>query len=354
MTRTVVGIAAMTIGALALLDCSMVRVTSDPRGAALYYSETGTPPWRPWPPGRKQPATTPKVRFLWPEPYVYLRAAEGGYYPEEPVFLDARMFRSQRIHFDLEKSFDQLQRDQGYVWFRGEWMTPEEKFRRQQEEIGLYYYERTNEWVSAEELAHRVAEEQREQGFVRYKGNWVKPEEEGLVEYKGRWMKPEEAEIRRLIDEEVQRIVQSGDTFPFEIERIGPTFTAGAQMRVADLTGHPLEVLLSGPESQRVEVSSYNSITMVLEPGTYTLTILQADQPPAPAAVDTRMLETKSRYSAVYRGLGEDVALPPVDVPPLEPPPTFSPGKDVDGLEMPGAETGGQAMDRPLPPANRQ
>jgi len=290
---------------LALGGCAMVTVTSEPSGAEISYSLTGMPPWSAWPPGRTKPHLTPARQTVGAEPYYFLRVSKEGYHPAPPAFVDAGPLRRQKLHFQLEPTsatFVQLQRARGLVWFEGRWVRPEEKglveyrgrwvrpadkFKFEQEAKGLILYAEEKRWMTPREKEDLEAARRQAQGFVRFKGQWLTPRE---------------VDIQRGIDQQTQQIATSSPTFELRIERIGAVFTTDAELRVTDLTGHLLEVLLSGPQSRSAQVPPYNSVMIQALPGTYTLVIRQAERAGGLVGVGKAALETKGRYSTAYRG----------------------------------------------------
>lgn len=319
---------------MSLAGCASVKITSDPSGAEIYYSETGIEPWKPWPPGSDQPQSTPDTKVTKPEPFLYVRVEKDGYYPVRPVFLDAGILRRQRVHFLLDQTFRQQQLDKGLVIYQNEWITPEEKFQREQEAKGLFLHEPSGRWVTEPEMEALKAEAKRAAGYVWYLDAWVKPEEEGLVQYKTRWMKPEEAERQRRIDRRVQDILASGKTVPLQLTRTRPTVTEGTQLWIADLTGHPLEVLISGLVSQEDVVLAYNKVTLESEPGTYTVVLRDMDRPEVPASVVTMEFKTKQSYSWAYHGPNSPTKASVVE--PTQPRPVEVPGLIPDSLAPEG------------------
>jgi len=310
-----------------LAGCAMVSVESTPPGAEVVCSPTGMPPWKPWPggiPERKRlihrvfhilhikyndtqkPTKTPAKRIVRAERYYFLRVHKDGYFPVKPAFVDVGPFRRQRFVFHLQptpETFARLQRERGFVFYKGrwvkpqaeglveykgKWMRPEEKFRLEQQAKGLVFYEAEGRWVTPAEKERLEAERMRAKGFVRFKGRWVSPQE---------------AELERLIDRQAERFAASSKTLTLRVERIGPVFSPNPQLRVADLSGHPLELLLSGPQSHRVRVEPYKSVAVQTLPGTYTLVLVEADRKGVPPAVGVLYLLPKNRYSANYRGI---------------------------------------------------
>jgi len=316
----------------ALGGCAMVTITSEPSGAEITCSRTGQAPWKPWPPGAAKPALTPARRPIRSDPYYFVRVQKEGYHPVQPVFLDAGPMRRQRAQFQLEPTpelFARRQQERGLVLFegrwvepkkqglveyQGKWMRPAEKQRLEMQARGMVFYEPQARWMTPKQIEALEAKQKQDQG---------------LVFYKGQWMKPFQADLQKLVDERAEKTAASSATFELRIERIGPVFTAGAELRITDLAGHPLEVLLSGPESHLAYVLPYNSMTTQTLPGNYLLVVRQADSRTGVAAVARVRLEAKSRYSATYRGVPvvrpKSFVLPRPGEIRIEPPPAGPP-----------------------------
>lgn len=306
------------VGCLAVFHgCSMVTITSEPQGAEILYSPSGGAPWRPWPPTKAEletppeqqaavakPKTTPEHEITPPEPYYYVRVQKDGYYPVAPQFVDAGLFRRQHLHFDLEPRPETL----GLVWYNGRWVRPDkeglvnylgtwmsarEKFDREQREKGLVYDEEEKRWMTPQEKQKRVA---------------ARMQAKGLVHFKGRWLTPQEAQQEQWINDQVLRLAASGTTFALSIDRFGALFgsdlhlEAVAGLVIRDASGHPLDVLLSGPESRRLRIEGRGRKVFLLPIGTYTVAIREVDRPTAPVGIGEVDLVAKTRYLAVYRG----------------------------------------------------
>ncbi len=283
----------------------MVSITSDPAGADIVWPRTGTGPWQPWPPESAQPAQTPATRSVRADPFYFVRVQKEGYHPVTPVFVDAGPMKRQRVHFQLEPTrqmFESLQRERGLVLFEGQWVDPREK--------GLV--EDQGRWMLP---AEKTALEQKAKGLVFYEpeGRWMLPAEieaietrrmtaRGLIRFKDQWMTPLEADMQKLIDRQAAQALESSPVAELRIERIGPIFTANAELRLTDLAGQPLDVLLSGPQSRIVRVPAYNSISTQTLPGMYVVAVREANPPNRFLAVGKIRLEAKNRYSTTYRG----------------------------------------------------
>lgn len=333
----------LLLASVALLGgCAYVRITSNPPDAQIFYSKTGMEPWKPWPPEASRPSKTPARKLVISDPYYFVRVQKEGYHPVCPEFLDVGWLRRQHVHFDLEPTpelFAQMQRERGLVlydgrWvrpeeeglveYKGRWMRPEEKFKLEQIDKGLVFYKAEQRWVTPEEMRRLEAKLMRKLGFVLFKNRWVRPQE---------------AELEKLIDRQAQRLAATTGTFQLRIERIGPVFTSATQLRVADLTGNQLEVLLSGPQSQRVRVHPYNSVTIQSLPGTYTLVVQPVGRPGGRIGVARVRLAPRTRYSASYRG-GPKRRLPIIRPSVPAAPPGPAPGSDRTPVTDRPATTG--------------
>ena len=281
----------------AVSGCALVTVTSDPPGAEIICSTTGAGPWEPWPPGTSKLRTTPTRKLTSSERYYFVRVRKEGYYPVRPELVDAGPLQRRRLHFKL----DLTPQAKGLVLYEpeGRWVTPDEGERLEAESKraqGLVQYQ--GEWMSPDE---KFARQQHERGCVLFEGRWVKPDEEDLVRFKDQYMKREEAKRQREIDDEVQQIVASATTFPLRFEPISRPSDV-AQLRVADHTKHPIEVLLSGPQSHRVVVTRSAPVTIQSLPGIYVLVIREIDRQTGRAGVAEVELVPRQSRLVIYRG----------------------------------------------------
>jgi len=298
----------------ALYGCATVSITSDPPGAEIVCSPTGTPPWQPWPPQAPKPLTTPARKWVHPDPYYFVRVQQNGYYLTTPTFLDVGLGKRQRVHFQLDPTpelFARRQRERGLVLFEGQWvnpkelnlveyqgrwMRPAEKFKLEQEAKGLIFHKQLGRWMTRQEMEQIEAEEKQAQGLVRFKSQWVTPVE---------------ANLQELIDRQAARLAASTATYELRIDRMGPMFNPGAELRITDLSGHPLEILLSGPQSRRSRVPPYNTMAIQTLPGSYTLVVQQSDsRRTGLMAVGKIQMEPQNRYSTTYRGGPTSTSIP--------------------------------------------
>ena len=344
MLRVIIQLLVLLLWIGAISGCATVSVTSDPPGAEVVCSPTGMPPWQAWPPQTLKSVTTPARRWIRPDPYYFVRVHKDGYYPPPPAFVDVGVWRRQQLHFQLEPTpefFARRQRERGLVLFEGQWVKPEErdlveyqgkwirsaeKFKLEQEAKGLVFHDPLGRWMTPKEKEKIETEEKLSKG---------------LVPFKNQWMTPQEADLQKLIDRQAERIIASTTTYELRIERIGPVFTSGSELRVTDLSGHPLEVLLSGPQSRRTQVIPYNTVTIQTLPGTYTLVVQQADsRPTGLVGVGRVRLALKNRYSTTYRGGPQTTRIP-----------LILPGTSESKAESPGIKAAPPPIAAPPPAA---
>lgn len=340
----------MLVFPVAISACAMVSVTSDPPGAEITYSPTGTPPWRPWPPETSKALATPAWKWVRPDPYYFVRVHKDGHYSTAPLLVEAGLWRHQKLHFRLDPTpdlFARQQRERGLVLYEGQWVNPKEhdlaeyqgkwmrraeKLKLEQEAKGLVFHETLRQWMTRQEMEKIEAEKKRKQG---------------LVYLKGQWMPPQEADLQKLIDRQAQRIAASTATYELHIERLGPMFTPDAELRMTDLSGHPLEVLLSGPNSRRAQVLPYNGVVIQTLPGTYTLVVLQTDsRRDGLVGVGRVQMAPKNRYSTTYRGAPTRIQIPLVL-------PATSEQEKVSPPDRMSPEPKGAAPSVPLPPSQQ-
>jgi len=90
----------------------------------------------------------------------------------------------------------------GRVQYKGEWMAPDERDRRQSDDdaaakraAGLVKWK--DQWVTPEDR------DKLEQGFRKYEGRWMTEDEikeaQGLVKFKGKWIKKEDLAVMQLL-----------------------------------------------------------------------------------------------------------------------------------------------------------
>lgn len=163
-------------------------IESDPPQAYIRYSKSEKGPWDLWKEKTGHHVTPSKAPIKVGEFY-WFKVAKEGYAESKPSFLRVDDVSPQHLVFKLEKlpEIQALEKTKaGYIFFKGEWVKPEEK--------GLVEYK--GEWVDPKEAGlvqykNRLVKPE-EEGLVKYKEAWVDPEEEGLIPYRGYWVKPEE------------------------------------------------------------------------------------------------------------------------------------------------------------------
>lgn len=104
---------------------------------------------------------------------------------------------------ELDPKHEGANRYLGFVLYKGEWMTPEERDRRmaldheqEMRDKGLVRYE--ERWVTLEEKSKL------EQGMLLYEGRWMPHDEamraQGLADYNGEWLPEVEVVARKDVD----------------------------------------------------------------------------------------------------------------------------------------------------------
>ncbi|MCY2928897.1 MAG: hypothetical protein NTV86_05275 [Planctomycetota bacterium] len=79
----------------------------------------------------------------------------------------------------------------GFVLYQNKWVTPDQKFRLEQQARGLEEYR--NKWMTKDEA---FAAKQTDKGLVLYGGKWMTPDDkmiaQGNVRFEGQWVRAEE------------------------------------------------------------------------------------------------------------------------------------------------------------------
>ncbi|MCY2924470.1 MAG: hypothetical protein NT031_03375 [Planctomycetota bacterium] len=79
----------------------------------------------------------------------------------------------------------------GYVLYQNKWVTPDQKFRLEQQARGLEEYR--NKWMTKDEA---FAAKQTDKGLVLFGGQWMTPDDkmiaQGYAQFEGQWVKAEE------------------------------------------------------------------------------------------------------------------------------------------------------------------
>jgi len=256
------------VALLATGGCSSLQVKSNPPGARVVWSHDGLEPFRPWPAnswemdstnGENQTPLSTVGMF---GDTFFVTVEKEGYRRPLPKVVQLYPLKKEELEFELAELPDartQRLRDQGLVYYEGEWVDPEE--------MGLVEYQAV---IMTQEQAER--QRRRDQGLVEYQGEWMPPQEAaerreqeraaaGMVQFKDRWVEPEVAEREGAIDERVETIAaqkayQDLDP-PRILERTG---LPQARIRVLNVTEEKLEVLISGPISRQYELAPSEGI----------------------------------------------------------------------------------------------
>lgn len=298
---------------LAATGCSHVTIESDPPGAAIYWSPNGVDDWRPWPPrawsGEPVPAPLTPIRQSGSySDTVWVTVEMDGYYRPLPQSVQIYPLRREKARFELEPTPEYAaarRRAEGFVRYRGEWVRPED--------ANLVEFQ--GAWMTEDE-AFRLR--QIAAGLVEYEGEWVTPEvrdtrfaeaqrARGLQLFKDRWMTPEAMAAETRIDEEVARIATSGPASLEAPKVVGRIDDPVSRVRLLNLTSGPVRFLVSGPTSREALLGPYEpqmADGLVLEPGMYRVAAV-------PVARDASAATTAAQISDDVRAsLAADLELP--------------------------------------------
>ncbi|MBU0568123.1 hypothetical protein KJ693_01680 [bacterium] len=184
---------------------------------------------------------------------------------------------------EKKKIFEEDQGKKGLVKSRGEWVTEEEKFAREQEAKGLVKYKR--EWMSLEEKGKAYEKDRIEKGLVRYAGKWMSMEEkERLMAKEKELLKEMEAkegakrEEKEAIDLEVSRIINSEHEVLSLFPVRGKDEDQEPSLFIRNSSGVLATLLISGPQSGKITVTSGETQEVRLVTGDYYLA-LKIDHP---------------------------------------------------------------------------
>jgi len=187
------------------------------------------------------------------------------------------MFNVEKVHFTLEPSPEivaQQKRAQGLVFWppdgtwvnpvekglaqhNGEWMTPQEKFAREQKEAGLVEYQ--GRWVRPEERDQLVAEAQKAAGYVLYKNQWIRAEDQA-----------KQAEVDRMVSE-------CSTTKTMSLPAIGTMprpMATKTEIKVSNGTRSAIRAYFSGPVSFEMLVEGFSLESREMIPGLYRIAIV--------------------------------------------------------------------------------
>lgn len=93
----------------------------------------------------------------------------------------------------------------GMVRYKNKWVSPDEKFRLEQQDKGLVGYR--GQWLTKDQA---FAASQRDKGLVLHDGRWMTPDElkvaQGFVRFEGAWVMPEERDAVLAKRQEERRL----------------------------------------------------------------------------------------------------------------------------------------------------
>jgi len=269
-----------------------LSVDSEPQGATVLWSPTGVDDWRSWPPNTwdsksEDQAITPFSDSATYSDSIWITVEKEGYYRPLPVVAELMANRSEDLFFELEETPEaRIAKliEEGYVLYRGEYVLPNEYDLEEVDGV----------WMNAEEA---FIARQRKKGFVEYDGQWMSPEEaqrqyaanqqaQGFISFKDRWVKPEVKELEESIDSEVSTIANTDEFMDLRLPRVvGSIDMDLAQLQIHNSSRFQIRVLLSGPRSQSLILSPYETYgggsvgttlqeRLTLLPGEYSIAVV--------------------------------------------------------------------------------
>lgn len=283
------GIAAVAAILLAGTSCTWVRVKSDPPDARVLWSRSGhDDDWRPWPPtgawigGRDQQAPVSSIGLA--DTSVFVTAEADGYRRPLPQLVEMYPFSRRSVQIQLEELpelTDRRMRSEGYLRYKGQWVRPEE--------AGVEEY---NGVVMPKEKAFALR--QQAAGLVEYNGEWLTPADAnariaqertaaGFVLHKERWVRPEVAEAETRIDDSVGQLLASTELDLGEVSSprvIGRIDATDARVQMVNSSAQTVRFLFSGPMSREYTIPPFQSLgvrtdeRILLPQGRYSIAIL--------------------------------------------------------------------------------
>jgi hypothetical protein len=230
----------------------------------------------------------------------WITVEKDGYFRPRPQVAQLYSFRRQKLEFNLletPQTTSARMRAEGYVFFEGEWVKPEEMdlaqfegvwmrreeaFQKEQLALGLVPYE--GEWLTSEDYAVRFEADQRARGFVPFKDRWVTPEE---------------MEVEQRIDAEVAELQGLNLRYLDSPKVIGRVDSRDARVQLFNTTSRSIRFLVSGPRSQEFKLEAYESYgvtpatRLFFPPGRYWVAVVP--------------METSSFDSLDTEGIGLEV-----------------------------------------------
>ncbi len=282
----------VTAAAVLVSSCSRLSVTSEPAGAAVLWSPNGYDSWQPWPPrawdekgvppedGGKAPTTPLRETGVYGDT-VWVTVEKPGYYRPLPKAAQLYALQNATLEFSLEETPEALaarMRTDGFVSWKGEWVRPEEH--------DLVEY--GGVWM-AQSQAHRLS--QIAAGMVEYEGEWLTKDQaaarfeakqlaQGLVLFKDRWVAPEAKAEEEAIDESVAGY-RASNPQPLDLPKVvGPVEGTIAQIQLLNSTDRQVRVMMSGPQSREFILTPYSSVGLAANervrilPGRYEVVVV--------------------------------------------------------------------------------
>lgn len=317
--------------ALLLSGCTTtLNVKSEPSGAQVLWSPTGVDDWRPWPPRTWNAVANPEEREPVITPYkdtasfsdtVWITVEKEGYYRPLPQVAQLYSLKHQKLEFALEET-PELEKQrllaQGFVPYKGNYVKPEE--------LGLVEY--NGVWMLK---AEAELQQKRDAGLILYQEKWVTPAERdrlyaadqqalGFIEFKGRWVKPEVQAKELEVDKVVQQILAE-PTRPLRTPRVvGSLDQDLAQLQVHNSSRFPIRVYLSGSRSDELILNAYETYgtaqgeRFTLIPGEYQIAVKTENPVFDPATVRVAAADQGTSGTTVVNEevLGEVAILPSV------------------------------------------
>lgn len=323
MRKRAILAAGMAGAALAATGCSRLEVVSEPQGAAVLWSADGLDNWQPWPPrawsdesasgeaaaqrNASGPATPLKDTGVYGDT-VWITVQKDGYFRPLPRAAQLYALRREKLVFDLRETPDAYaarRQAEGFVLWRGEWVKPEDH--------GLAQF--ADVWMTKEDAFER---EQIAKGLVQHAGEWMTREQaaarfadeqraKGLVEFKNRWIEPAAKMAEEAIDAELDTLAAT-DPKGLALPRvIGPVEGTVSQLQVLNSTSRGIRFVMSGPQSREFRIPPYSSVGLSsedrlrIEPGRYELAVMpQAGLEAEGAEASTARVAPEEAYETLY------------------------------------------------------
>lgn len=295
--------ATSVLGVAFLGGCATtLNVASEPAGAQVLWSPTGVQDWRPWPPRtwnatisdqEREPVFTPYKDSATFSDTVWITVEKEGYYRPLPQVAQLYSQNHEKLVFKLVETpelEEQRLRAEGYVLYKGEFVKPEE--------LNLVEYK--GSWFTAPE-ADLLSK--RDAGLIQYKDRWVTVDERdrlyaedqralGFIQFKNRWVKPEVQAKEVAVDEQVTKLFAEQTTELRAPRVVGSLNQDLSQLQIHNSSRLPIRVYLSGVRSDELVLDAYETYgtqqdnRFTILPGEYRIAVVSATSPLASAASD--------------------------------------------------------------------